>query len=343
MSLELSYYNLAASICNKIYDEIKSKILIEFKENNVKSIDILELIEFGNKRILEEMSKYFKKSKKTKGIACPVSITTNNTVLYYTYDFEFKENPLNYIKETDIIKINLGVTINDCIANLCETFTILENKSIDKIIKQLNKITNKMVDMIAPGEINDEIRILVESKCTEKDIFPIENCISFQQKEGNIDFDDSKFLILNYKKKYDSDDNLVSLDNLCFEYEPNEVYTIQLSVVQIDETDNKIEYKKLRSSHLYRFNENHYSLKLKNSREFLNETKSKHNNYLFDIQEYYKNAKNKMGINECIKNGLLQEYPIITVTQNELPLPVITKIFTILVTEDGCKMLKYHS
>lgn len=342
MSLELSYYNLAATICSKIYEEIKSKILIEFKENNKKSIDILEFIEYGNKRILEETSKNFKKSKKIKGIACPVSITTNNTVLYYTYDFEFKENPLNYIRENDVIKINLGVTINDCIANFCETFTINENKKINKIIKYLNKITNDIVDMIEPGEINDEIRILIESKCTEKNIFPIENCISFQQKEGNVDFDESKFLILNYKKKYDLDDNLVGLDNLCFEYDSNEVYTIQLSVVSIDEIYDKIEYKKLRNSQLYRFNENHYSLKLKHSREFLNETKSKHNNYLFDIQEYNKNVKNKLGINECIKNGLLEEYPIITVTQNGLPLPVITKIFTILVTEDGCKILKYY-
>jgi methionine aminopeptidase len=338
MSLELSYYNLAASICTKIYDEIKGKILIEFKENNVKNLDILYLLEYGNKRILEETSLVFKKSKKTKGIACPISITTNNTVLYYTYNYEVKENPLNYIKETDIIKINLGVVINDCVANLCETFTIIENKKINKIIKCLNKITDKIEETIEPGEINDEIRILIESKCTEKSIFPIENCISFQHEPK---FDEPKYLILNYKKKYDFNDNLLSFENLCFEYEKDEVYTIQISVVPIDDSDDPIVYKKLNNSHLYRFNENHYSLKLKSSREFLNECKSKHNTYLFDIQEYNKIVKNKIGINECIKNSILDEYPIHIVTQNGLPLPVITKIFTLLVTEEGCKILKY--
>lgn len=338
MSLELSYYNLAASICNKIYGEIKGKILIEFKENNVKSIDINPLLEYGNRRILEETSVVFKKSKKTKGIACPISITTNNTVLYYTYDVDFKENPLNYIKETDVIKINLGVTINDCVANFCETFTIIENKTISKIIKRLDKITDQIEEMIDPGEINDEIRILIESKCTEKDIFPIENCISFQHLGK---FDEPKYLILNYKKRYDLNDNLIGYQNLCFEYEKDEVYTIQLSVVPVDDSDDPIVYKKLDKSHLYRFNENHYSLKLKSSREFLNECKSKHQNYLFDIQEYNKNIKNKFGINECIKNGILEEYPITVVTQNGSPLPVITKIFTLLVTEEGCKILKY--
>lgn len=338
MSLELSYYNLAASICSKIYDEIKCKILIEFKENNVKSIDILELIEYGNKRILEETSLVFKKSKKTKGIACPVSITTNNTILYYTYDFDNKKNPLNYIKETDIIKINLGVTINDCIANLCETFTIIENKKVNKVIKFLNKISNEIEETIKPGETNDEIRILIESKCTEKDIFPIENCISFQHFD---ELYESKFLILNYKKRYDLNDNLLGFDNLCFEYEKDEVYTIQISVLPVDDSDKPVIYKKLDNSHLYRFNEMHYSLKLKSSREFFNNTKSKHNNYLFDIQEYNKILKNKFGINECIKNGILEEYPINFVTQNNEPLPVITKIFTLLVTSDGCKILKY--
>lgn len=340
MSLELSYYNLAASICSKIYDEIKGKILIEFKENNVKSIDILDLLEYGNKRILEETSLVFKKSKKTKGIACPVSITTNNTVLYYTYDYDFKENPLNYIKETDIIKINLGVVINDCVANLCETFTIIENKKINKIIKCLNKMVNSIEDTIEPGEINDEIRILIESKCTEKGIFPIENCTSFQH--NNDTENESKYLILNYKKRYDLDDNLIGYQNVCFEYEKDEVYTIQLSVVPVDDTiDEHVIYKKLENSHLYRFNNIHYSLKLKSSREFLNNAKSKHNNYLFNIQEYNKDIKNRFGINECFKNGILEEYPITYVTQNEIPLPVITKIFTLLVTEDGCKVLKY--
>jgi hypothetical protein len=84
-------------------------------------------------------------------------------------------------------------------------------------------------------------------------------------------------------------------------------------------------------------------LKLKSSREFFNNTKSKHKTYLFDIQEYNKIIKNKFGINECLKNGILEEYPIVNVTQNGLPLPVITKIFTLLVTEDGCKILKYHN
>lgn len=339
MSLELSYYNLAATICSKIYDEIKGKILIEFKENNVKIMDIKPLLEYGNKRILEETSLVFKKSKKTKGIACPVSITTNNTVLYYTYDYS-KENPLNFIKETDVVKINLGIVINDCIANLCETFTIIENKKINKIIKRLDKMVDQIEETIKPGEINDEIRILIESKCTEKGIFPIENCISFQHEPK---YDESKYLILNYKKRYDFDDNLIGLQNLCFEYEKDEVYTIQLSVVQIDEnSDEPIIYKKLDNSHLYRFNDTHYSLKLKSSREFLNECKSKHKTYLFDIQEYDKIVKNKFGINECLKNCILEQFPITVVTQNGVPLPVITKIFTLLVTEDGCKVLKYN-
>ena len=345
MSLELSYYNTAAHICRKIYDEIKGKILLEFREavdDKVTKLDILPLLEYGNNRILEETSTLFKKSKKTKGIASPISITTNNTVLYYTYDHESPLNNNNYITENDIVKINLSVTINDCIANLCETFCIIENKPINKIIKFLDKISCEIVDNIEPGEVNDEIRILIESKCTEKGVFPIENCMSFQQMEKHNKFDESKFLILNYKKKYDSNDDLINYENLCFEFSPNEVYTIDISVVQIDDSDDKIIYKKLEPSHLYRINDYQYSLKLKSSKLFYNNVKSKHNNYLFDLQEYKNITTNKFGINECLKHGILEEYPIMYVTQNGKPLNVITKRFTIFVTEDSCKMLKYN-
>jgi methionine aminopeptidase len=341
MSLELSYYNTAASICGKVYLDIKSKILLDFIENKVEKINILPLLEYGNNRIIEETKLIFKKMDyKLKGIASPVSISLNNCVGNYTFDLFNKYNELNFIKIDDIIKINLGVSINGCIANLCETFTVNKNKEITKIIKFLDNLMYDLEEIIEPGETNDTIRMMIESKCTEKDVFPIENCKSFEQKECQIKFNDSKYLILNYTKKYDLDDNLLIEPNLCFEFDKNEVYTIDISVIPISsECYEKFTYKNINNSHLYRFNENHYSLKLKSSRDFYNNVKSKHYNYLFDAQEY---LKNKFCISECIKNNILEEYPITFVTHNKKDIPVITKRFTILVTKDSCKILKYN-
>lgn len=332
MSLELSYYNTAANICGKVYLEIKSKILLDFIENKIEKINILPLLEYGNKRIIEETNLIFKKIK-NKGIASPISISLNNCVGNYTFDFSNTQNELNFIRIDDIIKINIGVSINGCISILCETFTVNKNKEINKINKFLDNLMYDLEDTIKPGETNDTIRMLIESKCTEKDIFPIENCKSFEQDLCKIKFNDSKYIILNYTKKYDSNDYLLVEPNLCFEFDENEVYTIDISVTPV--LENKIVYKKQDFSHLYRFNENHYSLKLKSSRDFYNTIKSKHNYHLFDIQEHLQ--KNKFCLTECIKNGILEEYPILFAN-----IPVITKRFTILVTKDSCKLLKYN-
>ena len=332
MSLELSYYNTAATICGKVYLEIKSKILLEFYENNVDKLDILLLIEYGNKRIIDETNIIFKKVK-DKGIASPVSISLNNCIGNYIYDYNDLSNIYNSIHENDIIKINLGVVIDGCIANLCETFTIKENKKVNKTIHFLDSLQKSIMELFQdPDNTNDDVRMLIESKCTNKDVFPIENCTSFQQEKGLCKYDESKYMILNYKKKYDLNDELIGLENICFEYLENEVYTIDISVV---ESDCDVTYTQNENIHLYRFNDSFYGLKLKSSREFTSIIKSKHNNYLFDINPY---TKYGFGIKECVKKGILEECPIIYVKEK---LPVITKRFTIYITENDCKLLKY--
>lgn len=340
MSIELAYYNTSATICGKIYLEVKSKILLEFIENKIDKMDILPLLNYGNERIKQETDCIYKKIK-DKGIASPMSISLNNCIGNYIYDFDNKENQSNFIRKSDIIKINLGVTLNGCIANLCETFTIEKsdkNKSIDNIIDFLDSLQESIIDNI--GVLNDDTRILIESECTNNDVFPIENCTSYEQKQGLCKFDESKFLILNYKKRYNRNDELIGNENLCFEYLEDEIYTIDLSVISTIE-DDKVVYNVDENVHLYRFNDYHYSLKLKSSRDFLNNTKRKYNNYYFDINPY-KILKYSSGIKECVKNGILEEYPIIYVKQNKKDLPVITKRFTIMITKDNCKLLKYN-
>ena len=337
MSIELAYYNTAATICGKVYLEIKSKILLEFIENKVEKMDILPLLEYGNERIKQETNSVYKKIK-DKGIASPTSISLNNCVGNYIYDYTNKDNLNNFIKVDDIIKINLGVTLNGCIANLCETFLIKPNEPINKIIDFLDSLQESIIDTI--GESNDDTRILIESECTNNDVFPIQNCTSYEQKPGLVKFDECKYIILNHTKHYDRNEELIGLENLCFEYLENEVYTIDLSVTSTLD-DTPIKYKKDDSVHLYRFNEYHYSLKFKSARGFFNETKQKYNNYYFDINPY-KNIKNSFGIRETLKSGILEESPIIYATQNKNVIPVVTKRFTLMITNDNCKLLKYN-
>lgn len=325
-------YHTAASICGKVYNQIKHKITQDNERN------ILELTSYGNKLINEELSSIFKKDK-DKHIAFPISISLNNCVGNYIYDYHNKDAESNTIKDDDIIKVELGVSISGCISILAETFTINDNPEIKKITEFLDKMQRDLIKKIKHEETADEMRMLIESKCTDNNIFPVENCMSYQQLENHLTGDSLKYMILNYRKYYDNDDYLISPENINYEFEENDIYTINLSVTPMKDDVENIKYKNSGESHIYRFNEHTYSLKLKNSRNFYNQVKSAHKNYAFDIYPFYTDIKNRFGIKECMNNNILESYPIIYIQPSNVP--VITKKFTIIVGKKDSKVLKY--
>lgn len=325
----ITKYNTASSICGKVYNKIKNKILTEHERN------VLTLTNYGTECINEEFKSIYK--KENKHIAFPVSISLNNCLGNYIYNHT-KESEYNTINDNDIIKVELGVSVGGCISVLAETFTINENKEIKRITDFLNKLQKELIKKIKHEETADEMRILIESKCTDNDIFPIENCMSYQQWEEYLTGDSLKYMILNYRKYYDNNDYLISPENINYEFEENDIYTINLSVTPTLD-DGELKYKKSEESHIYRFNELTYALKLKSSRVFNNQVKSKHRNYAFDIAPYLQDVKNRMGMRECLTNNILDEYPILYVHPTNIP--VVTKKFTIIVGKNDSKLLKY--
>lgn len=338
----MDYYNEAAKICGKIYKELKE--LIQTELNNSISVDVLKISQYGNKRIVEETSKIHKKNK-NKGIASPVSISLNNCIGNYIYD----ESYGNIIVNNDVVKIDFSVSVCECIATIGETFIAGTEKEknnenlsfIQKSINFLDSLKDEIAELMIDGETNDEIKIMIESKCTECNVFPIENCMSYQQFEGNSRMIDSKYIMLNHTKYWDDNDNLVTEENTCFELLKDEVYTINLTVIP-EETEG-VKYIDKDDCHLYKFNDNHYQLKLKSSRAFFSEVKAKYLNYTFDIREFNKNVKHRMGINECFDNGIIEKYPITFVLQDKTlnKIPVISKKFTIIVKNKKSYVLKY--
>ena len=115
-------------------------------------------------------------------------------------------------------------------------------------------------------------------------------------------------MILNHRKYYDMDDYLISPENINYEFEKDDIYTINLSVIPTTDersSEDNIKYKNNGESHIYRLNEYTYSLKLKSSKAFYNQIKSNHKNYGFDISLYNHDTKNRMGIKECLNNNIL--------------------------------------
>lgn len=324
---DLTYYNEAASVCGKIYNELKIDILNG--ERNIK-----KLTSKGDNRILEELSYIYKKTQigNFKNIAYPVSISLNNCISNYVYD---ENQEFNTITDDAIIKIELGVVISGCTSILAETFSINKNKQLEDINTFLRYLQTKITQMIYHEQTADNIRMYIESQCTENQVFPIENCTSHQHEKEFLHTEDSKYMILNYKKYYDKNDILTSSQNLNYEFEKNDIYTINLTV--IPESEDNIKYTNLGESHIYHFNDLEYPLKLKSSRTFCNDVKSKHSNYAFLVDDF-STYKYKIGINECLTNNILNKLPIIYLNKN---IPVVTKKFTIIIGQDKSNVLKY--
>ena len=328
---DLTKYSTSSKICGRIMVELLDQI------KNKKMLFIKDLESFADNRIEEECNKIYKKEK-IKGIAFPSSISLNNCVGNYLYEDENDE--YNYIKNGDIVKIEIGVNLSGCIVNLGETIIYSDNEELDKelyekhgkYLELLELLKREIIDNITVGETNDEIKINIESKCTEYGCFPVENTISYQHFNGQLQTDDSKYIICNYH----DNDNIEygrELDNLCFEFEEGEVYTINLKIIPNDNNNDDETIHKYYNSepHIYRFNDTYYSLKLKASREFCSIAKGKHYTNAFNGLEYKKDSKHRLGIRECFENGILEKYPIL---YSRDKLPIYHKKFTIVVGKE---------
>lgn len=324
-------YNVAAKICGKVYNILKDNIL------NGKILHVSHLIRLGNEKINEECKLIYKRLK-NKGLAFPISISLNNCVGNYTY--ENLNDEYNIIKSGDIVKIELGVNIDGCIAILGET--IVYNNIDDentKYIEFLNTLQKDIVKIIKQGETNDEVKIHIESKCTELNCFPVENTISYQHFDGKLYTDSSKYIITNYKKYYDNDDMLISKENLCFEFEKDEVYTINLTIIK-NNSENETEhvYTEPHQPHIYRFNEYFYNLKLASSKSFCSVIHEEYQKNAFDCVPYKDKPKYKFGIRECLNNNILIQYPVY---YSKDKCTVFHKKFTIVVNENSSNILRY--
>lgn len=325
-SEKFNRYTTASKICKDVYKDLQRMILNG--EN-----DVLKLCITGNSLIREKCNIIYTKmlssnnriNKQNIGVLKPVSISLNNCVSGYVY--EKGNDEYNYIKTGDVVKIEMGVYISDALVIWGDTFLSNEDLSNqdtennNKYIELLDQLSHDIGKIMKVGNLNDDVAMYIGSKCSELDCIPVENCVSYQQLDGMISTDESKWIVLNYQKYYDDEDRVI-MENDCFEFEDGEVYNINLTIVK----GERSEWKTRHDSHIYYFNNYFYNLKLKSSREFLSKCKGIYGTNGFYISEWNNNPKYKLGIRECDDSGILEDYPVLY--ENDT---VFTKKFTLVV------------
>jgi len=332
---DLTKYNTCAKICGIVMNEIIGKI------QTGEILNTRDLNEYGDNRIIEECSKIYKREL-VKGVAFPTSISLNNCVSNYIY--EDGQSEFNTIKQDDVVKIDLGVNLGGCISILGETIIYKTGNDLDEresYLELLQELSKCIPNLMIPGNTNDDVKIIIESKCTEVKCFPVENTVSYEHFGGQMKSLDSKYIITNYKKYYDKNDYLTVEENVCFEFEKGDVYTINLTIIPNDyeQNDETIHlYKQYHDPHIYKFNDDYKSLRVKMSRDFYTIAKKEHGTNAFNSIPYKTDSRKRVGIKHCLENGLLEPYPVLYSKDN---LPVFTKKFTLIVGDGKCVLLKY--
>lgn len=333
---QITKYNTCAKICGIAMKKVIESLTLG------QTVGVAELCQIGNQTIDDECSKIYKKEKFYKGVAFPTCVSLNNCVGYYT--FENNNDKYNTVKNGDVVKIELGVAIDDCSAILGETIVYQGNdetmNSFEKYNTLLNTLKSSIPKFLQPEMTNDDIKVFIESTCTEHACFPVENTFSYQQVGEHLKSFESKYIVLNHQKYYDDDDNLIVDPDVCFDFEEGDVFHINLTIVpDHEQTQQSHVYVEPHGAHVMRYNEYFYNLKLKHSRDFCGNVKAKHKNYAFDINEYNGDIRSRIGVKESIENGILDTYPIL---YEKAELPVYHKKFTVLVKGQGKGMiLKY--
>lgn len=313
-------YIVGAKLCKQIYKFFKNLIN---EERNIRNL---------NEKITTKLNielGHLKKMYKRSCIAFPVSISLNNCVGNY-----INENNSQSISDNDLIKIEFAIRLDDCVVHFGETLVVNNHPDHNNYIKFLDKLENYITSK--RYTTNDEIRQIVEAKCTEMDCFPVENSYSYQFDDEKFK-DELKYMVFNYTKYYDEEDNLVC-QNSCFELEEGEVYHINLSIIKNNTSNLEIEhyYKELHKPHIYRFNNYYYNLKLKSSKEFLTRVKKIYGTDSFDISKEILNSKDNIGIKECLDNGILDAFPVLYAEPSEC---IYSKKFTVIIKNGKCKRL----
>lgn len=322
---KLEKYRLGSIICKTVFNKLKDEIL----KNNI--INVLELTKLGDQLLIEEYEKRKILNVKSVKIGFPTCISLNNCVGYYIYENDKSFETFNNIKKNDLVKIELGLNLDECINIFGDTFYNNDNNVINKnneMLNVLDKLELKITKLMNSECTNDDIKRLIESYCTKYNCFPVENTVSYQHLNFHIQSDESKYIVTNHKKYYDEDDNLAVCQDICFDLEQHEVYTINLTIIPNTLDEKNHIYSELHQPHVYKYNEYYHNFRLQSSKQFYSHIKKTHGFNPFSMVNYNNNPKYKMGLRESLDNGILNYYPVLYNKQN---LPVFFRKFTIIV------------
>lgn len=312
--LVVTKYKMAAEITNAALKLVADKCVIGAK--------VVELCDAGDKYLLEETTKVFKKEKDMKkGIAFPTCLSINNCICHYS--------PLNEVnrelQDGDMVKIDLGCHIDGFCAVAATTLIVgatkenpVKGRKADVIVAAYNA-AEIALRLVKPGNENVQVTEAITSVATDYKCKPIEGMLSHQLKQHIIDGE--KTIILNPSEAQKKE------QEKC-EFEVYEVYGVDILVSTGEGKGREMDTR----CTVYKKKDTNYNLKMKASRQFISEVEKKFTNMPFSLRMFEDEKKAKMGVVECAKHDLVESFNVLFEREGEY---VAQFKFTLLLMPNG--------
>ncbi|KXJ17367.1 Proliferation-associated protein 2G4 [Exaiptasia diaphana] len=154
----------------KMAGDMANRVLAKVIASAVANSSSRSICDLGDKLILEETNKVYKKEKEMKkGIAFPTCISVNNCVCHFS---PLESEPDITLNDGDLVKIDLGVHIDGFIAVVGHTIVVGASKE--------NKITGRKADVLQAAYLaseNNAITDLVQKVADSFHCKPVEEMI----------------------------------------------------------------------------------------------------------------------------------------------------------------------
>ncbi|MCX6799174.1 MAG: type II methionyl aminopeptidase [Candidatus Diapherotrites archaeon] len=157
---EAENYALAGKILQKVVQKAKKSI-----EPGQKLLEIAQNIE----KSIEELGKELGAPKKGAKPAFPVNLSINENAAHYTPDFEDE----TALKESDVIKVDVGVHIDGYIADTA--FTLNFDNKHAKMIEAAEEALSNALALAKEGASVGKIGAEIEKTIKAKGFNPIQN------------------------------------------------------------------------------------------------------------------------------------------------------------------------
>lgn len=307
----------------KMAGDMANRVLRSVLDAAVEGCNVLTLCEMGDRLILEETSKVYKREKEMKkGIAFPTCVSLNHCVCHFS---PLRSDPPVLLAAGDLLKVELGVHVDGFIAVVGHTTVVGATKDSPVTDRKADVIQAAYLAseiahrMVVPGGENMAVTDAIQKVCRSFECNACEGILSYQLKRNN--YNTEKTIILNPNEQQ-------RREQKSCEFNLYEAYAIDLIVSTGEGRTKTLDTR----TTVFRKTDDLYQLKMKASRAFYSEVSSKFTVMPFSLRSCEEESKARMGVVECLNHKLVEPFNVLYEKEGEF---VAQFKFTVLLMPNG--------